>query len=338
MPPMPTPEKKPLTIIEALSGGFELILQNPWVVLIPVALDLWVWLGPQISVQPLFDQLNAFLQANAALTPNVSPDTLQNTELVTTALKSAGASFNLFGVIATGLPTLFWIQPPAAESARSLLSVISDSIALMLWLAPLVLLALFLTALFMELIGRAVRQETKLGNFAPRLAVGFGTTTLLAILLFGLTLALAIPLSLGATLVSLFSPGIASFVLLAGMLIVLWATLYLAFVLPSIFVSRANAWQAILNSVSLFRFDFWSAMGIVILTYLIRWGFAFIWELFHGQSGRRSIRRDRQRVSGQWLDRGNDGFLRRPHQLVESIARTHSTTSSTTQRAIKWRE
>lgn len=285
MPPMPTQEKKPLNIIEALSGGFELILQHPWVVLIPVALDLWVWLGPQISVQPLFTQLNAFVQANAALTPNVSPDTLQNTELVTSTLTSAGESFNLFGVITTGLPALFWIQPPLAESARSAMFVVSDSIALIVWLAPLVLLALFLTALFMELIGRAVRQETDLKTFFPRLASGFGNTTLLAILLFGLSIGLALPLSLGATLVSLFNQGIASFILLAGMLIVLWATLYLAFVLPSIFVSRTNAWQSIVNSISIFRFDFWSALGIVMLTYLIRWGFAFVWELFLDHPG-----------------------------------------------------
>lgn len=285
MPPMLTQEKKPLSIIEALSGGFELILQNPWVVLIPVALDLWVWLGPQLSVQPLLDQLAAFLQANATLTPTASPDTAQNTELVTATLKSAGATFNLFGVIATGLPTLFWIQPPAAESMRAARLVISDGGALLGWLAPLGVLALGLTALFMELIARAVRRETTLQTFIPRFAGGCATTTVLVLVLFGLTIALALPLSLGATLVSLFNPGIASFVLLAGMLIVLWATLYLSFALPSIFVSRSNAWQAILNSVSIFRFDFWSALGIVMLTYLIRWGFALIWEFFLGNAG-----------------------------------------------------
>jgi hypothetical protein len=285
MPAMSIKETKPLSIIEALSGGFELILQNPWIVLLPVVLDLWVWQGPQITLKPLFDRLITFLQTNIAPTPGISPEMAQNTDLVVTALKSAGESFNLFGVIATGLPTLFWIEPPMIGSARAVVLILSDGVVLLAWLGLLTLLALFLTALFMELIGRVVRKETDAKTFLPRLAVGFGTTTLLAILLFGATVGLALPLSLGVTLVSLFNQGIASLILLVGMLIVLWATLYLAFVLPSIFVSRSNAWQAILNSISIFRFDFWSAMGIVMLTYLIRWGFAFVWELFLDNPG-----------------------------------------------------
>jgi hypothetical protein len=38
-------------------------------------------------------------------------------------------------------------------------------------------------------------------------------------------------------------------------------------------VSRASAPQALLNSVSIFRFDFWSAIGLVFIVYLVQSGF-----------------------------------------------------------------
>lgn len=276
---MQNTDKKLLTVIEALSGGFELILQNPWVLILPVALDLFLWLGPPISAKPLFDHLLAFMTSGIVIQPNASPETLQSFELVKSALQTAGDTFNLLGVIATGLPTLFWIQPPMTDGARPTLLVIASSLSFLIWLVPLGLVGVLLTALYLEMIGRAVRQEAGVKTFAPRVIRGFGATTLLGMILLLALLVIVLPVSFGAAVLSLASQGLASFLMLAGMLLMLWATLYLAFALPSIFVSGSNAAQAIFNSISMFRFDFWSSMGLVILTYLIRWGFALVWQL-----------------------------------------------------------
>jgi len=277
---MQTTVKKPLSVIQSLAAGFELILQNPWVLLLPVALDLFVWLGPQISVRPLLTQFAAFVNSTAVVSANASAENLQNAELLREAIQAAADSFNVFGVIATGVPTLFWIQPPPAEWVRTILFSVSDVFRLFAILLPLGLIALALTTLYFELIGRAVRKESDAKTLVPRLARGFGTVTLLSIILMIAVVAVALPVSVGATFLSMINQNIASFLLLTGMLLVAWAMLYLAFILPSIFVSGANAWQAIFNSISIFRFDFWSAMGIVFLTYIIRVGFAFIWDFF----------------------------------------------------------
>jgi hypothetical protein len=58
--------------------------------------------------------------------------------------------------------------------------------------------------------------------------------------------------------------------------------LYLMFALPAVFVSGANAPQAVINSISVFRFDFWSATGLVFLVFVIQRGFAAVWQLFGG--------------------------------------------------------
>ncbi len=273
-------EHKPLNVIEALASGFEIVLLHPWALLVPVALDLFLWLGPQITAKPLFEKLLTFLNANVSLLPDNSPDTLQSLELMRTGLQSLGDSFNVFGVISSGVPTLFWVEPPATDWARATLYVVNSSLVLCALLVPLAVGAMVFTVLYLEMIGHAVRNEKSLKVFFLHLAKSLVTTTLLGLLLVSGIGALMIPLSLGAMLLSFLSQGLASFVVLSGMMLMLWAGLYLSFALPAIFVTGSNAPQAILNSVSLFRFDFWSTMGLVVITYLIRWGFTIIWQLF----------------------------------------------------------
>ncbi len=280
--------KKPLGVIEALAGGFELILQRPAALIIPVALDLFVWLGPQISAKPLFQNLIALFAAGIAIPADAPAETLQSIEQFSNLLQNAGDTANFFGVIsvfcliAVGFPTVFGIQPPVTAWARTVWFTISDSPTFFALLVPLGLAGILVVALYLEIIARGVRQETDARTFVPRLTKGLATTTRLTVALSVGAVGFMLPLSIGATLMSDVSQGIASFLVLMGTLFLLWATLYLAFVLPAVFVSGSSARQAIFDSVTIFRFDFWSAMGLVILTYLIRWGFAVVWQFFIG--------------------------------------------------------
>jgi len=46
-----------LGLIDTLSSGFKVVQRRPWLILPPVLLDLWLWLGPRWSIQPLADSL-----------------------------------------------------------------------------------------------------------------------------------------------------------------------------------------------------------------------------------------------------------------------------------------
>ncbi len=281
-------EKKPLSMIDALSGGFELILKNPWVLIIPIALDMFVWLGPQISAKPLFDKLVALFSTSVVIPSNASADTLQSIELLKGMVQNTGDTLNVFGVIsvycllAAGFPTVFGVQPPPTDWARTILFTISDSPTFLVWLILLGLVGILVMTLYLELIARAVRKETSERTLTPRFVKALVTATILTVLVSIGMFGFMVPLSIGATLMSDVSQGIASFLILMGMLFTLWASLYLVFVLPAVFVSGSGAWQAVLNSVSIFRFDFWQAIGLIMLMYLIRWGFVIVWQLFMG--------------------------------------------------------
>jgi hypothetical protein len=281
-------EKKPLSVIDALSGGFELVARRPWVLLVPVALDLFLWLGPPITAQPVFQQMIALLMTASA--QGAPPDTLQNLDVFTNALQTTGAKFNVFSFLALfaiGMPSLMSVDAPPTDllSARAALFSIADGAALLGVITLLALAGIFLGSVYLEAIARSVRREAgSARTFAPRVLKSYVNITALIVLSVIGALLLMIPIAISATLASVLNQGLGSFLVIVGSLVILWAGLYLAFAIPAIFVSGSSVWQAVLNSIAVFRYNFWSAMGLIFLIYLLQMGFSVIWQQLLGST------------------------------------------------------
>ena len=56
--------KPKLGIIQILSLGYESVVRAAWVLLIPVLLDIFFWLGPRLSIRTLFERLVVVLARN----------------------------------------------------------------------------------------------------------------------------------------------------------------------------------------------------------------------------------------------------------------------------------
>jgi len=273
-------ERKPLGIIDALSNGFALVARRPWALLVPIAFNLFLWLGPQVNAKPIFDQMVALLNASAPAV-NMTPETLQGLQASTDTLKTMGESFNVLNIaalFALGVPALLGLETLPTDPPRAPWFVVGNLGTLMAFAVLCALIGIFIASVYLETIARAVRRDAAAQPFAPRVLKSYLNTGLLvALALFGV-LALLSPFMIGATIVSLLSQGLASFILIAGFMLALWAILYLAFALPAVFVSGANPVQAIWNSVTVFRYNSWSAMGLVFLIYLIQMGFSLVWQ------------------------------------------------------------
>ena len=270
-------DKKPLGVVESLSSGFELIWQNPWILLVPISLDLFLWLGPQINVKPLFQQ--ALVLLDLSVPANTPADTMQNIEVLREILQTSGDSTNIFGVLAAGMPSVIGLQPPAAVTARAMF-VVSNSVVLLGLIALFGLIGVLIMSGYLEMTARPVRNDTDARTFPARWLRSFVDLILLAILVAVGLFALMIPVTIVAGALSIASQGLGSFLLLGGTMLIFWAMLYLAFAVPAVFISRANAPQALFNSISVFRFDFWPAIGLVFIVYLVRSGFTFVWQFF----------------------------------------------------------
>ncbi|MCX7838920.1 MAG: hypothetical protein N2559_05630 [Anaerolineae bacterium] len=269
--------EKPLGVLDTLISGFELIWLNPWILLVPIALDVFLWVGPYVSAQPVFQR---FVTLLTLLTPSNAPtETVENLNLLKQTLQTAGDSMNVLGVLATGMPSVIGFQPPTEVVARAHFAI-GDP----LMLGGVVVLALIgavlIASAYLELTARPIRQDAATVSFFARWLRACVDVILLALLVIVGLSVLMFPTSVIAGTLSIANQALGAFLLLAGMTLMFWALLYLAFAVPAIFVSRVNALQAIVNSVRVFRFDFWSAARLILVVYLLRSGFTIIWEFF----------------------------------------------------------
>ena len=81
----------------ALASGFDLTAKHPWLLLLPIVLDIFIWLGPRLRFQTIIEQIVATLPEEA--------------EVLTLAeqLLEVGPYTNLFSVFSVplvGVPVL----------------------------------------------------------------------------------------------------------------------------------------------------------------------------------------------------------------------------------------
>jgi hypothetical protein len=270
-------EKKPLGVTEALINGFELIWLNPWILLVPIALDVFLWLGPHLSARPVFQRIVTLV--TLAAPANAPEETRQNIELLKSLLQTAGDTLNVFSLLATGMPSVIGWQAPTVTLPRPEF-IIGESVTLLAVTIALLIGAVLIAAMYLEMTARPIRRDPVAVSFLARwLRACVDLVTLALLIIIGISM-LIIPLSVVAGMLSVVNQVLGSLLLFAGMILMFWALVYLVFAVSAIFISGANAFRAIVNSIRVFRFDFLSAIGLVLVVYVLRSGFTIVWDFF----------------------------------------------------------
>lgn len=116
-----------LGAIDALAAGLNLAARRPWLLAIPVVIDLGLWLTPKLSVQMLLRQAQAVWEALAlAFYSEAQRAALADTmKLVREAFASLGQQLNLTTALTTG-----WLAPPSAlvDVQATRFKLISDAV------------------------------------------------------------------------------------------------------------------------------------------------------------------------------------------------------------------
>lgn len=94
-------EDAPLGVMQCLAAGFEVLNRRLGLVTLPVLLDLFLWLGPRLSVELLMNRLLPWLQAS----PGADAATVQGVIVLRDLLQRFGQEFNLLSLL-SGLPLL----------------------------------------------------------------------------------------------------------------------------------------------------------------------------------------------------------------------------------------
>lgn len=287
-------EQKPsrLGVVDALSLGFRMVAQRPWLLIPPVLLDLGLWFGPRLSIQPLVNRLLPLLQMPA----NAPQEMQQMAALSREMLEQIGERWNLLSLLARGVVSLpsfvaDQIAPPPAGTPSATVHIAGVAAALG-WGLLAGLAGTLLGGFYLMLIAGQLRRwlpekadqahEASGRHFLLRLGMTWLRLILLALLLLGSALLIIVPLSLLASLLSLINPALAfssmSLLSLATGSLVLWLGFMLYFVTGAIVLDEVGIVQATWRSVNVVWRNLWSTLGLILLSYVIGAGFTFIWN------------------------------------------------------------
>ena len=116
-------------VIDTLSAGYKLLNRHPYLLALPVVLDLFYWLGPRLSVAPVARQAAQALE-QIAESPAVNvagSQSAQYMDMLRNMIENAGKDLNLFSVLSTPLsvPTLLVSQDLNAPASLGGVAVIS---------------------------------------------------------------------------------------------------------------------------------------------------------------------------------------------------------------------
>lgn len=275
-----SPGKKGLSaLIEMLSTGYNMVLKRLWLIAIPVVLDVYLWLGPRLSVRSLTRYLSSLWLPSAKM-----PAELQSLfELNRELLEKMGQEDNLFSLLSSGLlgmPSYLAGGLPEGIIGSSVTWGESSSTLVILALILLLLAAgLFLGCFYLGLVAYVVREGAVDFKYLLRqvwrywsLIVLFGV--LLTIILF----VVGLPVFMIVGFFELLNPTLARFTLLAVTGLGLWMVFHLFFVPHAIVVSESNLLRAVWNSLIVVGRNFWSALALVVLINLINAGFTVVWD------------------------------------------------------------
>lgn len=270
--------------LACLKMGFEVVARNPELILTPFCLDLFLWLGPRLSIAPI---VRAFriLMNRWLLTDLAFPEVSEGAAMVDQVLGEVARTFDLFSTLRpaplVGVPVLMPYRITVARPFGVRPEWPVRSVPGMIGLALLLMVVgLALTALYLRGVGRRVIDETEAPLPGPQSppAVWIQFVKLGALLL-SLLVVFSIGFSFFLTLVGMVSMAVAGILTTLGFSSVLFAGVHLVFAVPGIVQLRRGPLRAIHESLILTRSDFMNVLLLLGLVLLISHGLNVVWSL-----------------------------------------------------------
>jgi hypothetical protein len=258
--------KPPLGVLDSLRAGFSVVNKRLELALFPLALDLFLWLGPRLSIKPVTAALMQALDQFTAY--STDPQVAQQMSAMRAFFTDLGNQYNLFSVLSTaplGVPSLMAGRMPDSAPAgvpRTVWPVTSPFFHLDLFIL-FSLIGLFLGAAYFNCIAQQIRaQRLDVRQLLQQVWGDWVRLAVFAVLaLLALALALA-PVWVLGLLVAMFLPQIGVLVLLASISVVMWGVFYLGFTVPAMILQRRGLFGGIWDSL---RVAQWSLPGTVSL-------------------------------------------------------------------------
>ena len=253
--------------------GFDSVANHILVILPPVLLDLFLWLGPHLRLksflQPLIDQMPTLAKAFPSNFPDVA--TVQQ------AWTSFLNQFNLFMILRTfpvGATSLLSLQMPVVTPLG--VPAILDAgsfFGIFGWVLVLVLLGWLIGAVYYFWISGVVlkSEQRSLGKSIVQ-------TMFLSIIWLGITFILGLPAFLLISMITYFNAVLGQIMFFIGALLLIWLIMPVFFSVHGIFTLQLNAFRSILGSLRMVRFTLPNTGLFLLVFVIINTGMNFLWN------------------------------------------------------------
>ncbi len=277
-------KRRPLGTLACITTGFEVVARNPELIVLPFLLDLFLWLGPRLSVAPIVASAKAFA-AQAFLVEGLPAEVTDTYAGLGKLLDEFSQGFDLFSVLnpgpLLGVPVLMpgrlsVLRPMGERPAIEMTSVVLMGV----WMGLLAVLGLALNAIYLRAVGRNVIRETESPLPGPDSPwVLWRRLVKLGLVLFGGVTSVSILLSVFVGLVGLFSLPLAGLLMTLVSSMALFMGVHLAFTVPGIVQLRRGLLSAVRESLLLTRSDFLNVILLLALVLVISRGLNVVWTL-----------------------------------------------------------
>jgi hypothetical protein len=271
----------PPGVIGSLRAGFDAVASHVWLIALPLALDIVLWLGPRVSVDTLLRPFARYMfqQARRGVPVSEMEQFLEAQAIFLDGLQS----FNVLSLVSKFRTFPIGISSLLAQK-MSIATPFGEQSVVQISSLPLLLgIALLLTAIgwvggglyFRWVSGTALGQE-ETGISLLRAII---QTLILSVCWFIVLMLVLFPVTFVLTLLALINPILVNGAIVVMLLLAFWLVVPIFFMPHGIFARRQNAFRSVLTSLRMARFTFPTSGMFIISVIILSQGMNFLWSV-----------------------------------------------------------
>jgi hypothetical protein len=271
----------PPNMVASLRAGFDAVANKIVIIIIPIVIDLILWLGPHVQVKTL---VNNFLNS---MTSSAELSSLQSGDLLTSSMdviRTAAEQFNLLSLLRTipvGIPSLMAARLPV-DTPNGVPKFIdatnffgATAIAISLLLGGLIIGCFYYILVFQVALQGKIELKKILKDWS--------WTSLqvlsLALALLILFIVISVPSSCAISGLTLLGLPFGQFAVFLYIGVLLWLIFPLLFAAHGIFVNHNNALVSVQRSMLLTRMTLPTTSLFVLAVLVTSEGLDYLWRV-----------------------------------------------------------
>ncbi len=266
----------PPGVISSIKAGFDTIATHITAILLPLLLNLFLWLGPRLRMNALFD----LVKGDAIQIWKAGGVSAEDIQRVLTWYNDTIPAVNLFWLLRTlpiGISSLLFPQATSATPLGNPSILQVGALNLLGWVFLLTLVGWIGGGLYFRSVAWIITSNKEDQRLS--IARAISQTMLISIFWGILLMMIGMPIFLVLALVLQFSPFIANLLVLFVSLASMWVIIPLFFWPHGVFLKKQNVITSIISSFQMARFTFPTSSMFVLTVFLLTFGLNFLWAI-----------------------------------------------------------